>query len=517
MRYVANGVHHEVTLVPMLDVLAKAAPAGAMLARAGGGGPSVDERGTRLVNRLRTVSGIAARFDAPLGETQMVVVTTKTRGAAAEGVLTIATDTVTVEGARLADIVWAEEMFGAQLVEEGEEGKKLLKVPRDANAGLQRAFDLAEQLLQRGVAAAHPNFVRALPHLPLVTASAPTQWAHRMIGVAQVWKKTMGEKIRVAILDEGVDTNHAALKPAVVAQRDFIEANGDNAMPSANDAHGTACAGIVVSRDPACPGVAPKASLIAARIALSDAQGNWIFDDFKTADAVDWCWRTGADVLSNSWGGGPPVDVITRAFERARTLGRNGLGAVVVIAAGNNQGPVQYPATIPGVLAVGASNQFDERKTRTSRDGERWGSCFGPVLALLAPGVRILTTDITGAAGYDPGDFVATFNGTSSATPHVAATAALILSVSPKLQAAQVRQIIIETAKKLAGQTKWTPELGHGRLDAAAAVAAAFAAPPSPTIVGVDTPKARRRSAALSKKVRSRPKGAKKATRQRRR
>ena len=98
---------------------------------------------------------------------------------------------------------------------------------------------------------------------------------------------------------------------------------------------------------PAAPkvkGLAHGASLVAARIAKGDGGDGWIFDDFNTADAIDWCWRDGkADVLSNSWGGGVPADVITAAFRRARTRGRGGKGAVVVVAAGNAQGRGAVP------------------------------------------------------------------------------------------------------------------------------------------------------------------------------
>ncbi|MEO8000023.1 MAG: S8 family serine peptidase, partial [Gemmatimonadaceae bacterium] len=219
---------------------------------------------------------------------------------------------------------------------------------------------------------------------------------------------------------------------------------------------------------------APKCSLIAARIAMDDGSGSWVFDDYATADAIDWCWRNDAAVLSNSWGGGAPSDAISRAFGRARTQGRGGKGAVVCIAAGNDQIPIDYPGQLTGYVTVGASNQKDERKTRTSSDGENWwGSNYGPTLWMLAPGVSIHTTDIAGPSGYEPGNFTATFNGTSSATPHVAGAAALMLSANPNLSASAVRELLSRTAKMLKGQKGWTRELGYGRLDVGAAVAAA--------------------------------------------
>ena len=129
-------------------------------------------------------------------------------------------------------------------------------------------------------------------------------------------------------------------------------------------------------------------------------------------------------------------------------------------------------------MTVGASNPQDERKTRTSSDGENWwGSNFGPTMWVLAPGVFVHTTDIAGATGYEAGDYTATFNGTSSATPHVAAAAALMLSANPNLSTSDVRALLSTSAKRLAGQTGWTEELGFGRLDVGAAVAAAKAHP----------------------------------------
>ena len=112
-----------------------------------------------------------------------------------------------------------------------------------------------------------------------------------------------------------------------------------------------------------------------------------------------------------------------------------------------------------------------------------WGSCFGSELDIAAPGVLIPTTDRTGAAGYDSGDYALTFNGTSSATPHVAGVAALILQVNPNLKQQEVVGIIEKCGRKVGSYSyqattgrpngDWHQEMGYGLLDAKACVQAA--------------------------------------------
>ena len=82
------------------------------------------------------------------------------------------------------------------------------------------------------------------------------------------------------------------------------------------------------------------------------------------------------------------------------------------------------------------------------------------------------TTDITGTAGYGSGNYVPNFNGTSSATPHAAGVAALVISVDPELRSWEVEEIIKLSAKEL-GVAGRDEEYGHGRVDARAALEAA--------------------------------------------
>ena len=94
------------------------------------------------------------------------------------------------------------------------------------------------------------------------------------------------------------------------------------------------------------------------------------------------------------------------------------LGCVMAAATGNDDVlgliyPARLSSSIRGLLAVGASNEWDQRKSKTSLDGETWwGSNFGPEVDIVAPGVHIYTTDIMGGAGYAGGNYETNLNST---------------------------------------------------------------------------------------------------------
>ena len=131
-------------------------------------------------------------------------------------------------------------------------------------------------------------------------------------------------------------------------------------------------------------------------------------------------------------------------------------------------------------------SQCGQRKSPNSCDGENWwGSNYGSALDVVAPGVKIYTTDISGSKGYNSssgenGDYNTNFNGTSAACPHVAGVAALVLSANPSLSAQEVRRIIESTAQKVGNYNysynsnrpngTWNNEMGYGLVDAKAAV-----------------------------------------------
>lgn len=309
--------------------------------------------------------------------------------------------------------------------------------------------------------------------------SIGTQWGLAKIRAFEAWGISSGDPaISVAVLDEGVDMSHEDLSLRLPG---FDAYDGDNnPQPDGNDAHGTACAGIVSAlRDNGRggAGVAPGCRVMPVRIAKGVGGGFWDTDSAKVANAIRTSVDRGADVLSNSYSVGAST-AVTNAFTYAATTGRGGRGCAMAAASGNSEGTgIIYPArlspTIPGMLAVGASNEWDQRKSTTSLDGETWwGSTYGPELDVVAPGVHIFTTDIMGGAGYSAGNYTPGFNGTSSATPHAAGVMALVLSVDRDLRGWEVEDIIKMTTADLgvAGRDDFT---GWGRVDARRALEAA--------------------------------------------
>jgi len=328
---------------------------------------------------------------------------------------------------------------------EFEENQYLVKLN---NYDTSKTFDLINTLFNdRRLEYIEPNFIKlnvlqAPPNDPLL----PSQWSINNNGylggtvdadmdIDDAWAIATGTGIKVAIIDEGVDLTHPDLQANLLAGYDATGGTTNGGSEN-NDAHGTACAGIVgavANNGIGIAGVAYNSKILPIRIAKGVPGQAWT-TEIWLANGINWAWQNGADVLSNSWGGGSVSATINGAINNAVTNGRGGKGCVVIFAAGNNNSSVSNPATNSQVIAVAATSQCDQRKSPTSCDGENyWGSNYGTNLDVSAPGVKIQTTDISGSAGYELGNYASAFNGTSSACPNTAGVMALILSLKPTL------------------------------------------------------------------------------------
>ncbi len=286
--------------------------------------------------------------------------------------------------------------------------------------------------------------------------------------------------VQIAVLDHGFEQNHPDLSPNNVG-------TGWNTQTASSPAavlgsHGTACAGIVAAQENntiGVSGIAPNCGLIS----ISDPLMVTPNAPQDLANGINWAWQNGAEVISNSWGHNSLTSsLIDNAITNALTSGRGGLGTVVVFAAGNTNSSVIYPASSnPLILVVGGCSPCGERKNPSSCDGETfWGASYGSQVDVVAPCVLIPTTDRQSSNGYNTaagtaGDYYNSFNGTSSATPHVAGFAGLLISLNPCLTQLQVCNIIERTTQKVgsygyattAGRPNgtWHQEMGYGLID----------------------------------------------------
>ena len=247
----------------------------------------------------------------------------------------------------------------------------------------------------------------------------------------------------IAVIDTGVDYNHPDLKANLWTNPGEIPGDGidndgngviddihgyhpaqDSGDPMDGHSHGTHVSGTIAgvgNNGIGVTGVMQNARVMAVKI-FSD-QGRT-----TTADIVkglNYATQMGADITSNSWGGGRPSEAIKGAFEASPALH--------VIAAGNsnydNDERGYFPASydLDNIVAVAASDHNDS-KARFSQ----WG---GTLVDVSAPGKDIYSTV--------PGDKYASYSGTSMATPHVSGGAGLIMSEFPGISNAEVKDRLI--------------------------------------------------------------------------
>lgn len=302
------------------------------------------------------------------------------------------------------------------------------------------------------------------------------QTTDRDIDADLAWDSIPANNIptKVAVFDGGNDVSHEDLVGNIVTPFNAVTnlfSNGELVDPL-YDRHGTACSGTIAAVTNNGLGVASvganKVKVMPINIMTSITSGG----SFGTSiaiqiNAINAAIAQGCVAISMSYGGSSYSQALNDAFIAAKNQARNGKGIFICASTGNgSSGTItQYPASYSAVYGIGATTSTDLRASFSN---------FGDIVDISAPGASILTTDLTGANGYNTGNY-ASVSGTSFSCPITAAAGALILYKNSNLTEAQVMNILASTAEKVGGYvytfnaayplSTRSNELGYGRIN----------------------------------------------------
>ena len=308
-----------------------------------------------------------------------------------------------------------------------------------------------------------------------------------------------GSTVKLAIIDDGFDLTHEDFQGRFLPGHDFADGD-DMPNPGAQDMHGTSVAGVAggaTDNGIGIAGACPNCQLIPIRMNMTGITSL----DASAIEAFEWAANAGADIISNSWG---PADGTGQTVDMNQTLkdlvanitatGRNGLGTVILFAAGNGGESIETDgfASNPNVFAIGATNASGNRASYSD---------FGNSLDFMASSCDIdsagggdgcgggsyidgiWTTDNMGSSGYNAGNtndgdalgnYTNSFGGTSSACPLAAGITGLVMTANPNLTRDQIYEIYKETSDKNGvdayDANGFNMNYGYGRINACEAV-----------------------------------------------
>jgi subtilisin family serine protease len=250
------------------------------------------------------------------------------------------------------------------------------------------------------------NYVHLPPYrvefgnLPLSNEDG-VDWGVASYGIPSLWKNTRGDGVTVAVIDTGI-SRHSALVDAVVDWRNFSSDSSNEDTVG----HGTHVAGIIAARRGLAKGIAPEAKLLSCKVLGHSGMGS----NAAVSQAVHHAVEARCDIACMSLGSPRPDPGLHEAIRLACRE-----GVIVVCAAGNDGGAVNFPAAFAETVGVGAVDQSGNACEFSSR---------GKEIVVAAPGCNITSTWLN--------DGYATVSGTSMAAPFVAGTLALWVSAMKK-------------------------------------------------------------------------------------
>jgi len=339
----------------------------------------------------------------------------------------------------------------------------------------------SQNLQFRGIEYVQPNYLNQFYLIPNDTYYSNQQLY--LTKLPEAWDYTTGSSdIIIGVIDSGILFDHPDLQHNIFINPNEIPDNGidddnngyiddwhgwdftdaielaDQALgdylkqdndPTDENFHGTHVSGILAAdsnNNEGICGVTWNCKLLVVRSGFQTTEGAGYLQDDDAAAGIIYATDMGARVINLSWGDSNYSPIIADACQYAYDH-----GVIVVAAAGNEPVPsVSYPARLSTVISVGAVDSYKNLAGFSS---------YGPDLDIVAPGDQILST-----YHAEGSDIYKELPGTSMASPFVAGSIALLLSLDPTLSYEEVRSRLLSTCEDL-GNPGFDDTFGYGLLN----------------------------------------------------
>jgi subtilisin len=255
-----------------------------------------------------------------------------------------------------------------------------------------------------------------LPRNKVYTGSQMIPWGVNQIKAPLAWRKSLGSKINIGVIDTGIDPTHPDLRTVYQG----VNLLFPGLPPTDDNGHGTHIAGIIAasSTGQGILGVAPQASIYAVK--AFDRLGSAYVSDIIAG--IEWCVENDMDIINMSFGMKTYSVALENTIRSAYKAGK------VIVASCGNEGrkaTIDYPAKFQQVVSVGAITRAG-KIANFSNKGKR--------IDIYAPGEKIYSCWLN--SKYNE------LSGTSMATAHVTGVIALMLAAKPSLKPLQVKQAL---------------------------------------------------------------------------
>ncbi|MFD1957083.1 S8 family peptidase [Paenibacillus thailandensis] len=251
-------------------------------------------------------------------------------------------------------------------------------------------------------------------------------WGVQQIKAPLIWGTTTGHRVKVGVIDTGVDFSHPDLRHSLSRGINLLNRS---MLPHDDNGHGTHIAGTIAAANQLTGmiGVAPRSLIYPVK--AFDHNGSAFVSDIILG--IDWCVRNRVNVINMSFG----MKTRSKALLNAVTNAHNA-GVIIVASSGNDakRRSIDYPARYASTISVGATNKLRRIAPFSNR---------GAYIDVYAPGDKIISAWLRGK--YHE------MSGTSMATSHVSGAIALLLAYKPGLSPTEIKTILKRSLVPLRG------------------------------------------------------------------